>query len=97
MEVTPELKARLNRQAALMGEQASTNIEKWGGQTMLVLIACMAEELGEVAEATLRVGLDYAKTKEAWADAEREARDLGALCLQMATLCERKAEANPDD
>ena len=96
MNVTPELETRLGTQAEVMAQRASANLEEWGGQTQMLLITCMAEELGEIAEAVLRVGLDWEKTKAAMRDAEDEARDLGALCLQMALLCE-SGQKEPDD
>ena len=88
MEVTPKMGVRLGLQAVAMREQAKANIEKWGKQTEHVLVVCMAEELGEVAEAVLRISIDWEVTKDAFRDAGREARDLGALCLQMAMLCQ---------
>uniref|UniRef100_A0A6M3LEN6 Uncharacterized protein n=1 Tax=viral metagenome TaxID=1070528 RepID=A0A6M3LEN6_9ZZZZ len=88
MKFTPQMGARLDLQSEAVKERARANIERWGGQTAHILMVCMAEELGEIAEAVLRISIDWEKTKEAYRDAEQEARDLGALCLQMAMLCQ---------
>lgn len=54
------------------------NIEKWGLQDVDTLLHAMMEELGEIARAHLE--------KEGDQRLIEEARDLGALCLQLETL-----------
>lgn len=62
--------------------QATKNTEKWGVQDVPDLILAMLEELGEISQAHLQAeheGGDPGRIYE-------EAKDLGALCLQLGAL-----------
>ena len=71
-----------------VAQRAATNVRKWGVQNEATLILCMAEELGELAQAHLQAtdsGPSYR--------VEEENIDLAALCLQLALLLEGLSDA----
>lgn len=85
-----------------LSHKAAKNLDRWGLQTSSVLVLCMAEELGEIARAVLEIKGELGRGRPL--DAYRmagsvrdEALDLGALCLQLAVLCDVGAGPKPDD
>ena len=66
--------------------RAAANLKKWGDQDYETVALAIAEEAGEVAQAVLQ----HRHESGAEARIREEAIDLGALCLQMIRLHDRR-------
>lgn len=95
MEITPELNEALEVEADNLTERAAGNMEQYGYQDLSMLVICATEELGEVAKERIWLKLNGQASPRAAINVLRqmcdEARDLGALCLQIGALCEKNA------
>ena len=78
-KITNEQRDDLIRKASLKtGKKAQLNIIQYGLQDKRTILIAMMEELGEIARADLE--------NEGIERVISEARDLGALCIQMECL-----------
>lgn len=95
MEITPELSEVLAVEGGNLAERAAGNMERYGYQDLSFLMIKATEELGEVARERIWLKLHGQEKPRSALAALRamcdEARDLGALCLQIGALCEKNA------
>jgi len=67
------------KNADMLIQRASNNLNKWGKQDVETLGLAVAEEAGELAQAILQHKHECGKEDRIYS----EAIDLGALCLQV--------------
>lgn len=95
MGITPELREALQVEGGNLAERAAANIERYGYQDLSFLLMKATEELGEVASERIWLKINGEENPHAAICVLRnlcdEAKDLGALCLQIGALCEKHA------